>query len=195
MTFNLALGNVVDEMIQKLAAVQTPAGGPRNAQSSGLVPVGRGWYQGDYRCGTGMCVAGWTREVANDGSEWLTPETELGWSDRILLPEDIDAMPYPEAVRKLLKERGMTWREFRDNYLYWGSTFLTEGSTFASRVVASHPGITDSQGVISADAYATTVLGLDRQDSIRLFSGNNSAEYIADAFERLRRGDAVPYAD
>lgn len=45
------------------------------------------WDQGSFRCGTGMCFAGWTAELA--GGKWLTSADAECYADR-LVPEGSD---------------------------------------------------------------------------------------------------------
>lgn len=52
------------------------------------------WNQEDYRCETGMCVAGHACEIA--GRKWATPASDPLWSD-CLIAEDYDprALTFP----------------------------------------------------------------------------------------------------
>lgn len=45
------------------------------------------WNQGAYRCGSGMCFAGWAATLA--GGQWLTSPYDLAW-DEFLRPEPED---------------------------------------------------------------------------------------------------------
>jgi len=40
------------------------------------------WYQGEWRCGSGMCVAGWACDMA--GGEWIGPACDSLRSDRLV---------------------------------------------------------------------------------------------------------------
>lgn len=164
MTYNQPLGDLVDRHIQRLAALQE--------SDPAAVPAGRRWEQGDYRCNTGMCVAGWTRELADDGTEWAQPKPGAWGGDVILLPEDVDSMPYSEEVIEDLK------------------ALSERKSSYVSRSYLPVE-IADDRLLISAEDYGKAVLGLVQGDAWTLFEGSNDAEAIEQHFEDLRNGVAL----
>jgi hypothetical protein len=48
------------------------------------------WEQGDWRCKTGMCVAGWV--VTKNGDEWATDLSEDYGSDLVLVPKGTEGV-------------------------------------------------------------------------------------------------------
>jgi hypothetical protein len=44
------------------------------------------WYQGDYRCGSGMCLAGWIGQLA--GGQWATAADSWQSSHMVREPDD-----------------------------------------------------------------------------------------------------------
>ncbi|MEV0616088.1 hypothetical protein AB0I81_22435 [Nonomuraea sp. NPDC050404] len=44
------------------------------------------WNQADYRCGSGMCVAGWAAQFA--GGKWYADDPDAGFGDALIAEPD-----------------------------------------------------------------------------------------------------------
>jgi hypothetical protein len=156
----------VNEKIQQLNIMQQtsediyPLGSVPGADAP---PLSHRWRQSNWRCSTGMCCAGWTKELANDGTEWLTGSASHSYSNVVLLPEDIDSMPYARDVREELKAGSHTWG-------WWNRTRELN--------VPIREGVAEDRRVMAVSDYARIVLGLGRMDAETIFSGTNRAEEI-----------------
>lgn len=86
------------------------------------------WEQGSYRCGTGMCFAGWAAELA--GGHWLAGPDDAGNSYLIAEPDDGEGAfiirrsgeAVVDAHVRAQRILGLTWSQAED--LFDGSNTL-----------------------------------------------------------------------
>jgi len=98
------------------------------------------WYQGDWRCESGMCLAGWIDQLA--GGEWLSPAGDDFNSDLLVPePEDdadelrraydgYDYVPGREGVPAMVRAVrliGLSWEQYSATRI-WGDIFSGENT-------------------------------------------------------------------
>lgn len=99
------------------------------------------WHQGDWRCGSGLCVAGWTAELA--GGRWLESDPE-SWASHMLVPEPDDPDDEVRAVHGIGQGVGVAERAQRllglEGYeaseLFAGANDLSDIKAVRNRIAA-----------------------------------------------------------
>lgn len=139
------------------------------------------WSQGDWRCQTGQCIAGWAPVVARDGTEWLTGIASYSsmrsfvvLGPGLVIPEDFELSVYPyekQTLGEVLDHIGEAQWANEDIL----PEYLTDS-------------VDRSRLVVHVSDYARWKLGLTDRDADALFSGSNGLDDVLERWANIKKG-------
>lgn len=123
----------------------------------------------DYTCGTAMCCAGWAVHLEPSLTYLITPQIAIEARALFMEVGDFDdlVIAAPETgIVALGYCFSQTWRA------YW-QTELGMGSAMANLIQRHHPTLTDEHVIVSIEAAAASILGIEA-DPLALFEAGNT---------------------
>lgn len=151
-------------------------------------------YQGSWRCGTGMCFAGWAAQLA--GYRWATESPDAENSEYVIVPEGTDGAVLFDTKTNMVYESRMSVAESIATAARETGSYLE--SSWAQRDALRR--LTDMAEVFAAmysdpnrfvwarpvSDVAQKALGLNEEEANRLFSGGNSRWRLGKLVSQLK---------
>lgn len=143
-----------------------------------------GWNQRAYRCGTGMCFAGWTPILAEDGTSYLTEGATACHSDKVVLPSGWDTDVAGFFDRFDLAKSLNRYIALLDQRQARGAT-----ETLAKEL---GPDPDPDRVVVHVADYAQWKLGLTSEQADTLFAGSNTLDDIKEIWSAIKDDQPLP---
>lgn len=150
--------------------------------------------QGAWRCGTGMCFAGWAAQLA--GYQWAAESPDAENSEYVIVPEGTDGAVLFDTKTNMVYESRMSVAEgiartARETNSYLDSSWAQKDAlrrlTDMAEVFAAM--FSDPDRFVWARPVADVAqkaLGLNEEEADRLFSGGNSRWRLGKLVSQLK---------